>query len=124
MKCACASTVLLSLVSTIAVVSPAFSQTPETFPVANAQTQSALLVTQPAAIDEPASMERVRSPWDANRLNNIANSIQAYPGAKGSDILSKDLFHAPSRVLSDDHPLEVFQPPAPNQSFGINLNRL
>ncbi len=89
--------------------------------------QSSLLTTQPIEIQQVRTGQL--SGLDATTLNSVANSIQAYPvkpdgGGMPSTIIPADLIHTPSRVLPETHPLETFQPPAPNRSVGINLNRL
>ncbi|MDX2243260.1 MAG: hypothetical protein NW224_21480 [Leptolyngbyaceae cyanobacterium bins.302] len=127
----CASFVVLGLVSAIVPVTPALSQSPEMLSSAEPQNQSELLTTYPLTVERSKSVDQPSTVFDANKLSRIADSIQANPvtGESGSSPRSsspipKDLFHVPSKVLSDTHPLEMFQPPAPNQSFGINLNRL
>lgn len=123
--------VLLGVMGAIVPIHAAFSQVPESPLLTEPQSQSLFLTTQPIALKGMTSVENTRSPWSTARLNSVANSIQSNPAAAEtqdsvipSNFIPKDLFHTPSRILSESHPLEVFQPPAPNQSFGINLNRL
>ena len=122
-------TILVGLAGAIAPLAPAFAQTPGS-QSGITQGQSELLITEPVAITQSVTKQKNAS-LDAQKLGNVANSIQAQPGKKNADdsvisdnLIPKDLFRVPSKPLSDSHPLEVFQPPAPNRSFGINLNRL
>lgn len=121
----------LGLAYAIAPVRPAFSQSPEVLSSTDHQKQSEFLMTYPLTIERSKSVNPSNILFDANKLSSVADSIQANPAIKASQntpfsgsIIPKDLFHVPSKVLADTHPLEIFQPPAPNQSFGINLNRL
>lgn len=129
-----AFTLLLGGIGAIAVLAPVWAQsTDASRPVVPQATlpqgQSVLLNTQPLEIG-PGQTRHAISGLDTTTLNTVANSIQAHPSSSASEgeispsLIPKDLFRTPSKLLSDTHPLETFQPPAPNQSFGINLNRL
>jgi hypothetical protein len=112
----------------IALAQPTWAQSISTAHGMEPLAPSRLLTTQPLEIEQRQSQQLTG--LDTTTLNSVANSIQGDPakqnkkGVMPSTPFPADLFHAPSRVLEETHPLEVFQPPAPNRSFGINLNRL
>lgn len=119
-------TLLLGGLGAIAVLPSVGAQTVSSPAGTVTLPQSSLLTTQPIEIQQVRSGQL--SGLDATTLNSVANSIQAYPvkpdGGMPNTIIPADLIHTPSRVLPETHPLETFQPPAPNRSVGINLNRL
>ncbi|MDX2230016.1 MAG: hypothetical protein NW220_10280 [Leptolyngbyaceae cyanobacterium bins.349] len=116
---------LLTVCGFFSALPPAFGQVPEMLP-GSGPTPSGTLIIEP--------LERSRSPQvgpdhatlNANQLSAVANSIRANPNLEPTNSLGggipKDLFRTPSQLLPDSHPLEVFQPPAPNRSFGVNLS--
>jgi len=124
-----ALTLFLGWMGAIAVLQPGFAEPVSSSSNVVSLQQSSLLTTQPLEIEQ-IQTRHTQPGLDTTTLNSVANSIQANP-AKSSDnggipsnLFPTDLFHTPSKVLSETHPLEAFQPPAPNRSFGINLNRL
>lgn len=121
------ASLLLGCAGMLVGLAPSFAQVGQV-PIAP-QSQSDLLTTQPLAIERSATTDR--SSFDQGRLSNVADSIQANPTKPQpqrqvipDSLIPRDLIRTPVRILNDNHPLEDFLPPAPNQSFGINLNRL
>lgn len=121
--------VVLGITGAIAPFTPSLAQTPQVEPRAGQQSGRSLLVT-PVELNQPESLKQTASPLTPNQLTNIANSIQAHPAQQKSEnsvipnsLIPRNLIRTPSKPLSDTHPLEMFQPPVPNRSFGINLNQ-
>lgn len=82
---------------------------------------------------DPTPTRKSATGLDSTTLNAVANSIStqvspanANPGDRPipDNLIPEGLIRTPSRILPETHPLEAFQPPAPNRSVGINLNRL
>jgi hypothetical protein len=123
----CLASLPLGCGGMLACLTPSFAQVEQSLPIAP-QSQSELLTTQPLAIERSTTTNR--SSFDQERLSNVADSIQANPTKPQlqrhipDNLLPRDLIRTPGRILNNNHPLEDFLPPAPNQSFGINLNRL
>lgn len=119
---------VLGSLGAIAMLHPVCAQSISAATGMESLSPSGLLTTQPLEIEQRHSQQLTG--LDITTLNTVANSIQGNPAKQKSDdgipsnLFPTDLFHTSSRVLSETHPLEVFQPPAPNRSFGINLNRL
>jgi hypothetical protein len=118
--------VCLALAGMLSSTSSALCQVPKTLSP-DGQRQSDLLTTAPLGMPPAASSGQQNSALDAAQLNTLAKSINTASGqgsvSSGSvgSLIPKDLFHTSSKLLSDTHPLEVFQPPASNPSFGVNL---
>lgn len=121
---------LLLLGATIASVSPAIAQVEETplSPTIHKQTDS--LLTEPLEVGQSTSAKNRSSSPNLDRLAQVANTFQARPASEPersstpTNLIPKDLIRTSSKLLSDSHPLEVFQSSTPNPSVGINLNKL
>jgi hypothetical protein len=88
-----------------------------------------LLTPAPLSVRRPGETNpSTHSVHNQTQLKEIANSIQAQPqktGGEGgipSNLVPKDLIHAPTNRSSDTNPIEFFQVPNPAPSFGINVN--
>ena len=115
----------LGMAGVTLAVTPGWAQMMDGAMARTPHNQSELLLTQPASVNRVVPTGD-RLPPDT--LDTVANSIQANPsrpqeGGIPDNIIPKDLFHVPSKLFSDSHPLEQFQTVESNRSVGINLNR-
>ncbi|EKQ69762.1 hypothetical protein OsccyDRAFT_2407 [Leptolyngbyaceae cyanobacterium JSC-12] len=117
-------------VAMIAPLSPAIAQVAEEPISAAVQKQTDSFFAKPLEIGQSEASSSHHSSATRERLTSVANSIQAKPDnssaqpSVSSDLIPRDLIRTSSKVLSDSHPLEVFQSSTPNRSVGINLNKL